>query len=1231
MITPLTPERIRAIKSVSKLKDIVVTLTKNREKLISDFKEMKHKNKDLKIVNEELMKQLNEFKERSENEEKSNQDNSEELRQLREKIEIYEKELFYLRKRPLESDYKKLQQKNLIFQNQIQDLTAEKHKLIGQVSEETSILINTMRTLAERLRMEDNEINQVKLDSLDTKTAMKKMVNELKLVFQTLQNEYLNIISNNQIFAENQEKEKDELIRKIKEMENEIENERNKREQGISCINNQITHNKIELEQLLHFNEQQKEEYIKAIGNLENKSKSIIIKIDLAKSNFESTKLELTEKIRLLEEEYNAKSFKLKQFKEDSQKEIDVLNASIKMERGKVDLLEKELEKQKNIINELKQAENTLLKRGNESEIELFQIRDDFIQMLVKNIEILQLKADSLDSERWKRIAEQNKKILDLTTKLSKLNESNEVLGHKLNKMKEEFELNQNKLQNDIEEKLKQNKDLTNEINELNNQISCSKQIIIANNSQIEDISNNNDQKYEELKTEYLIITQQISLQEIEIQNLKNLNIKLDNINKLILAKKEALLQIYSDIPQKIEEAEQNFYHKFQNVMQKISNKTDLYFKNKFIFTDSIQQFIHQLLESRPQSKQLSSSNPSVVPETQDQIAKMKEMINKKKSECDENTITLEYSNEKYNKMIYKHKQKLKSLQEKNDHIKTLIVNTHRKISEEMESYTSNISKLEEEKTNLKNQYEKVKKELSDLKVKNNSEITQNQFEIIQLKARQQELSYQIKIEEVDHQHRISQIEDEIKLNENKIIEIQERYQQVVSTNSSQFSEKEKTNEEKNQRLNKLNQELQETLSKFNSEIELKNSNEIQLDDKIKLLQNKLNENILKYQLQISDKKRELNKKKMEIRTLEEKIALHYEQQILFEENKKSELNALNFRIESLQKEINSFDTNDATDVDHFTTKENGENSYGLEQKIVKKQQKVDNLTEKLERIRKSQKHDLLLTERQLQTLENEIKILKVAMERSKIDFNKKKEELIQEKKRKEVIMNNLHLQYKDLEKEQIIQLHKMVNLCDPNQQFLNPKMNSQQFVSPEVNNQNSPRFEETSLVSKINGIKQQIVWENKNHQKSIEKLNNKKDKKQAELANVVAEINQLRSKEKEEIQARMNQDIDLQNLDKKYLQDEEALLIKKVDLENQIRDIHTSISAENLNFKANKKQYKLMIENEKKQYHNLIKPIQEDKTIQQVNHSDVSYSNDLIEEEEDTYYSEDDFEYGNE
>lgn len=260
---------------------------------------------------------------------------------------------------------------------------------------------------------------------------------------------------------------------------------------------------------------------------------------------------------------------------------------------------------------------------------------------------------------------------------------------------------------------------------------------------------------------------------------------------------------------------------------------------------------------------------------------------------------------------------------------------------------------------------------------------------------------------------------------------------------------------------------------------------------------------------------------------------------------------------------------------------------------MSEKNLKIAQLRLILDELRKKQKEELIQTERKLRMTENEIRILKLAIERSKSEHKTKMAELNSQQSEKDGQVTVLQA---DLKKYDYV---------------LNPEK----------------RFEEFSLIEKINGIESQLQIETENFHHSIQQLCHEENVKREELNKILEKLQKLRISENEEIKRSTlfdENNLNIEQIQKKYQDEECNLLTQKLECENQIGDIKTMINAEQKNFEEQKKQFLDMIEHEKSNA--------KINSLNQNNNNNSLEEEDLFEEEEEDVYNVDDSSnfYGN-
>lgn len=1123
MRTDLTAEKIQEVRNYKKLQEIALTLLRNRELLIAKSLKKKQKIHALAEINEKQAIRIKELEAMLQD--VNHQQSYVAMEEVNEKIETLEAQIDFLNDRPTTEEYDAIK-------NQLEEMKGENLQLKNQLDAETTRLIELLKSLNEQYRCNDKEIQVIKTDVSAKKRILKAKIDQLNTALQqSTQN--LELFRNDSfIQIEKDHAELQHLEDKLAEIEEEKTKEiaafdtyASEHQMKMNEIPFKLSESQHQLELIRQTNEEKMSVLTREIEESENQQKEVLVQMENEKNNFEANKANLIQQFEETKIKNTETEKKLKKTIRRRKKEIEALNGQIQQMENTVNQIEEQIQNENTTFNEIQSDKESKIKELDKTtqqthqlakqledkrkelqeerdrisnELQQFKAKSDEYQKVINQIDQIHELFESKKSSLLAKIQEQQNRISQSIHNLAqKMNDSKEKFMTSLEdlpRLKSMKIIDIRQLEKKMADDLK-----TAEINDLTKDIADKSQQLKILQEKDAKIVAEYEEKHQKQQTEIN------GLQE-EIQTIED-NIKFNQ--------------------EKIKSESENHKLLTENLLKLKKQKSVLKDQLKSLELNSIE---------------MTHKKSADISKMEEQIAELKKSININQFQSEERLKEINDLTNQISQSKEKHERKLNDLHEKNQNLKETLNQLNSEISQENESYHQQIQELDDEKKKLKTSLDETKKDLSELKFKNNQESTKQQLEILRLKGRQQKKESQIQNEILEHKLKISEIESEIRSNEQKIAESEKQLNQIIQSNKKKYNQTVQTNEEKSQQLKEIKDKIEQALQSYNNEIKTKSTKETELQDQIQLLRNQYESSILQYNNEISDMNHELNKKELMIESLKEKLSIEKEKHQLSRDEKAAEISAANSRYTNINKEYQELHSNYSKEI------------KDLKDELKRKLEKVNNLRSTLEQMRQNQKEELIAADRKLRLTENEIKILKVAIQKSRTDYQAKISELNSKQEK-----SNTSL--KSIQKAKQEQTKLMASLSD-----------------------DTIRFEETPLSVKIHEIEVNLQVATDNFHQKIDKLNQEKNKKLELLQQILDELHNLGIRENEEIQNSLNNDdfTETEKLDKKYQQREMILISRKLDCQNQIRDIDTMINAERRFFEEEKKQFLTMIEHEK-------------------------------------------------
>ena len=518
-IKQLKENRDMDLNVIQELKENINILESDKQNLKSTKEKLITKENELKDVN----KKLKELKKKSEKDE-----------------EIIEK---------LKGEGNKLRKAN----DNIKYLEMEKENYIQQVEEKD----NEIKNLEENVREKEQNIEKLNSELEEKKTNIKS----LQIKYDKMEKDFTNQLNTKSGI--------------IKELENNIENEKNEKKKQIK-LNQELNDNLTEANN--------------KINNYENKIKEQNHYMKNNNSEIEELKNEILNLKKKIEN--------LEKSKQDLIKEHGI----------EVDKLQKEIFNLKSTINKLKseiKTKDNNMQYLNEEKEKLEKIKEDYITEIKEKESEIQNKISQLNNLKDEiqeknnllnsndnKLKYQNNNINDLNKRLTEKKEDNEKLSQEIRQLKNvisDKDFENEKLQKAISEltqelnttkEKSENKinSLETQIDEMEQKLKTSKGVIEQNDTKIKNLQKEMSQKKEEYNKEI----KKLNSKNSELNNKLEISNKKEVENETQKQKTEQNLKIFQDelkrrilVIEDLKKKNENFLNDINNNKNKISKLTE--------------------------------------------------------------------------------------------------------------------------------------------------------------------------------------------------------------------------------------------------------------------------------------------------------------------------------------------------------------------------------------------------------------------------------------------------------------------------------------------------------------------------------------------------------------------------------------------------------------------------------------------------------------------------------
>ena len=588
-------------------------------------------------------------------------------------------------------------------------------------------------------------------------------------------------------------------------------------------------------------------------------------------------------------------------------------------EGQKLNINQKELEKNINIQNDIKIKDEKILKINNEMN-NLIKEKE----LLIKSNEKKEKEIISLKNHKTEEFNGINKKYEEILDKYNSLKKEQEEKEQNLLNEKNNLE---NKYQN-LDKSLKEkNKEITNlkskfeeiernlnEIKLLNEEYKTKlinrEESLKEYQNKIEEIENkhkkeidileknneNHDKKINDNKNIIL-------LKEIEIDNLKNDNIKMkteiENKEKELLKANmelnksnqyvDELKKSLDNLKIKINEKDNQFIE----INQKNKNLENINEQNNKLlikYKEDLEKAKNEKIENEQNLKAISNINENEIAQLNSQLSELKKNFDEKNKENEKLLKELEMKNSKLEeneKLFEKMKieeqkyqnlqQKLKYNEEKLKNNQNLINNYKSQFDELKNNFKNSMKDKEDQINDIISNYDN---EIKKLKVESkniNSESENVKSELIKIKQLNEQLAsknnqlnniIQIKNNEINNYKK--------QLEENKANKITEsEFQKILQINEELIEKNKKLEIKEKEYMNIINdykykeKEFEKMKKEFNNQIKSNNDNEINQLEKRKI---ELNDEIYSMTIKLSELEENIKKKKQEYEKIKSDI-----------------------------------------------------------------------------------------------------------------------------------------------------------------------------------------------------------------------------------------------------------------------------------------------------------------------------------------------------------------------